>query len=262
MAAPARAGLRGRVSVGARITRRRPGCRRLAIPGGDAGRYRLAQLDDYGGVARAAFPWESPVRLQLAARVSSREVPGTWGFGWWNDPFSAHLAIRGGDRRLPALPNAAWFFHASPENYLAVRDDHPADGMLAATFAAPRVPSLLLALGLPATPLALWPPTARVVRLLARTVIDEDAARLDIDPTEWHSYAVTWESDGVSFAVDGGVCFTTNVAPLGPLGLVIWIDNQYAAFRPDGDLSFGTLANDAAWLDIADVVVQQADGAT
>jgi len=31
----------------------------------------------------------------------------------------------------------------------------------------------------------------------------------------------------------------TPVSPRPPLGLVIWMDNQYAAFTPDGELKWG-----------------------
>jgi len=43
------------------------------------------------------------------------------------------------------------------------------------------------------------------------------------------------------------------VSPRPPLGLVIWIDNQYAAFTPDGKIGFGVLANDEAWLEIKEL---------
>jgi hypothetical protein len=247
--------LRGRVSIGAHIWRPRPGCRRLTLPPGPAEAYRIAQLDDYAALSRQAFPWHAPVRLRLSARVSAQDHPGTWGFGWWNDPFAAHLGLRGTSRRLPALPNAAWVFHASPENYLALRDDHPAHGLLAATFAAPSIPSVLLALGLPALPLLLWRITARLLRRSARRFVREDAALLDVDPTGWRRYEIVWRRHAVSFLVDDAVCFTTPVAPQGPLGLVLWIDNQYAAFHPDGRLRMGALATPAAWLEVADLWV-------
>jgi hypothetical protein len=37
------------------------------------------------------------------------------------------------------------------------------------------------------------------------------------------------------------------------LGLTLWIDNQYAAWRPDGKIGFGVLGNEEAWLEIADL---------
>jgi hypothetical protein len=53
------------------------------------------------------------------------------------------------------------------------------------------------------------------------------------------------------FAVDGRSVFQTALAPRGRLGLVIWIDNQFAAFGPDGKLRAGVLAQpEPAWLEI------------
>lgn len=230
---------------------------RFSLPAGEAGTYRLAQLDDYGDRSRSALPWTPPVRLELRARVSAQTLPGTWGFGWWNDPFAASLGLGGTVRRLPALPNAAWFFYASPPNYLAFRDTHPAQGLLAATFAALRIPPLLLVLGAPFLPLLFWSPTAQLLRRLARLAVDEDAVGLEIDPTQWHAYTLLWEETGVRAFVDDQLRFVTSVAPHGPLGLVLWIDNQYAALPSDGRLRWGTLANPAAWLELAEIQVRR-----
>ena len=229
---------------------------RLQIPGGPAGRYRLAQLDDYGKLPRARFRWQPPLRLELRARVSDVDLPGTWGFGLWNDPFTASLGLKGTARRFPALPEAAWFFYASPPNHLALHDTHPAQGFLTTTFTSRHVPPLLLAAGIPMLPLLAWPVTARPMRRLARRFVAEDAARIDDDATQWHAYRLEWQADAVRFIVDGETRFTTTVAPRGPLGLVLWIDNQYAAFPPDGRLRFGTLTNKEAWLELADTTVQ------
>jgi hypothetical protein len=59
---------------------------RLSISAGPADKYRLAQLDDYPQLRRNDFPWRFPVRFSLAARTSNGPIPGTWGFGLWNDP--------------------------------------------------------------------------------------------------------------------------------------------------------------------------------
>jgi hypothetical protein len=46
------------------------------------------------------------------------------------------------------------------------------------------------------------------------------------------------------------------VAPHGRQGLVIWVDNQYAAYPPDGDLIFGTLASSkSTTLEIKDLMI-------
>src|SRR6476660_537047 len=94
----------------------------LSIPAGQANQYRLAQLDDYAQLPRGELPLESPIEMSLFARVSSNSIPGTWGFGLWNDPFGFALGFGGYPRRLPALPNAVWFFGASAESYLSFRE--------------------------------------------------------------------------------------------------------------------------------------------
>lgn len=242
--------LDARCTVDAAVVALAPGAWRLRIPDGPAGRYRLAQLDDCSSLPRPRFLWRPPVCLELRAQVSDAELPGTWGFGLWNDPFAASLGLAGTARRLPTLPQAAWFFYASPSNHLALHDTHPAQGLLAATFSSRRIPAVLLAAGLLVLPLLACPPIARLLRRAARRFIAEDATRLDIDPAQWHTYRLEWYADVANFAVDGEPCFTTTIAPNGPLRLVLWTDNQYAAFPPGGRLRFGTLPNAPLWLDL------------
>ena len=67
-----------------------------------------------------------------------------------------------------------------------------------------------------------------------------------MDVTQWHDYSIRWQAGAVIFLVDGAENLRTPLAPRGPLGLVLWMDNQYAAWRPDGSLGYGTLANPAA----------------
>ena len=227
--------LHSRGTPGSQAAQGEDGIWRLAIPAGRAGRYRWAQLDDYLHRPRRAFAWRQPLALELRARVSLPNLPGTWGFGFWNDPFNASTGLGGTARRLPALPNTAWFFHASPPNYLALRDDHPADGFLAALFSAPRFPALLTLPALLALPLLAWRPAARWLRRTARKFAQEDAASLDLDVTAWHSYRIA----ALTAQYSARWRLYVRVCPRRPpLGLVIWIDNQYAAFLPDGRLRF------------------------
>jgi hypothetical protein len=84
--------------------------------------------------------------------------------------------------------------------------------------------------------------------------IDEAGIALSVDVTQWHGYRLDWRENEVSFAVDDVHVFESNLSPRPPLGLVIWIDNQYAAFTPAGKIRFGVLANpEPAWLEIKDV---------
>jgi hypothetical protein len=231
----------------------------LEIPPNPAGgparpRYCLAQLDDYTGLARRAFRWQPPLHLSLRGRVSQADLPGTWGFGLWNDPFG--LGLIGGVARLqlPTLPNAAWFFFASAHNYLSLRDDLPVNGALAACFRSPRLPGILLLLGAPGLPLLLWRHTNRLLRRLGQRFVHQEAASLAIDPTCWHTYTLEWQDRRLACQVDDTCVLDTSTAPQGPLGLVLWVDNQYAAFPPDRLPAFGTLPNlQAAWIEIQDL---------
>jgi hypothetical protein len=250
---------------------------RLSIPAGGPDNYRLAQLDDYTKTARSLFPLRSPVSLRLLARVSSNVIPGTWGFGLWNDPFGLSLGFGGNPFRLPTLPNAVWFFGASEESYLSFRDPSThlhslapparagvravqvssrsaqggiANGFLAQTFRSPKFHPLLVLAGLA------LPFSRKTTRRLLGKVIEEDGIRLSLDVTQWHKYQLNWRADRVSFEVDDTLVFESPVSPNPPLGLVIWIDNQYAAFTPEGKIGFGVLKNpEPAWLDVKDIEI-------
>jgi hypothetical protein len=244
------------ITPGARIGETGVTALRLEIPAGPAGQYRLAQLDDTARLPRSQFIHRPPVSLRLEGRASAAELPGTWGFGFWNDPFSFSLGLGGGTRRLPALPRAAWFFFASRQNYLSLRDDLPAHGALAAGFASPAWPSLLLAPGAVFLPLMVFRPLARVARRLLRRLIPQTAAMLDVSVTEWHRYEIQWQLGRLVFRVDEHTVLDTRLSPAGPLGLVIWIDNQYAAFPADGRLSYGMLATPApSWIELRDLTL-------
>jgi len=230
---------------------------RFEIPAGPRGGYRLAQLDNYGSRPRRNFPLRAPMRIELEARVSHPTIPGTWGFGLWNNPFGMAI-LRGVELlRLPALPEAAWFFFAAPPNYLSLRDDLPAQGWLAATFRSSGHSGLLLPLGAVALPLLVFPQGARALRRLARRFVLQSASALPVDPTSWRRYALAWDQDGVCFSVDGEIYLEGAVSPSGPLGLVLWLDNQFAAFPPDGRLRFGTLPNpEPAWMELRDFSIE------
>lgn len=223
------------------------------IPAGPGGVYRWAQQDDHLKLPRAKFPVRPPASLRLKARVSTTDIPGTWGFGLWNDPFSLSFGISGAARRIPALPNAAWFFFASPHNYLSFRNELPANGFLAATFRSPRLPLPLLLIGAPGLALLLTRPTARLLRRFLRVFINETGSRVPVDVTAWNDYRIDWEASRARFFVNQTLIHETAASPGGPLGLIIWIDNQYAAFPPSGRLSLGTLPNpQPAWMEVQD----------
>lgn len=249
---------------------------RLSIPSGFSDSYRLAQLDDYAQTSRRRFPHRATTSLSLSARTSSDSISGTWGFGLWNDPFGLSLGFGGNPFRLPALPNAAWFFGASNESYLSFKnpagfDTQPAvaNGFLAQTFRSPRFHLYLIPAGLA------LPFSRKITRQLLSRVIEEDGVQLwnqgarsrfatsklvdskSVDPTQWHRYRLDWSLKRVSFEVDEVQVFESSVSPNPPLGLVIWLDNQYAAFTPEGKIGFGVLENiEPAWLEVKDILIK------
>lgn len=159
--------------------------------------------------------------------------------------------------RVPTLPQAAWFFHASSQNYLSLRDDLPANGFLAATFCSTRLPTALLSMASPLLSLLLLPVSAQWIRSLLRRVVKQDTVQVDTRVSEWHAYQMEWDSGQVRFSVDGVNLLQTNIVPHPPLSLVIWVDNQYAAFPPRGGLKYGILPySQPAWMEIREVCLE------
>lgn len=237
--------LKSRTTPGASIDKTENGYL-LKIPSGDDSAYRFAQIDDYFGLSRRNFPHHS-LTLSLRARVSNSSLPGTWGFGLWNDPFGMSLGFGGRRWQLPALPNAAWFFGASKENHLSF-SDKPAQGFLAQSFQSPKFHPLLFPTGL------VFPFSRKAARKLLSKVIAEDSSALSVDETQWHGYRLEWSRKRVAWYVDEAQVFESPVSPNPLLGLVIWIDNQFASFPPNGKIGFGVLENsEPDWLEIADL---------
>jgi hypothetical protein len=232
---------------------------RLATSDASPHAYSNAQLDDYQGVPRRGFPWSPPLVLTVQARFSHEAMVGpsglgllgTAGFGFWNDPFMMT------GTRPPTLPRALWFFYASPPSDMPLALDVPGCGWKAAMLDALRpsvAPWLLvspLAVALMnAQPLyrRLWP------RIQAALHICE--ARIQAPMTDWHTYHIEWGIGRTRFAVDGQTLLLCDVSPLGPLGLVIWKDNQYLVATPWGHLRYGCLAIPGEqWLEIATVEI-------
>jgi hypothetical protein len=212
---------------------------KLKIPAGPAGVYRLAQIDNYSGLRRDDFPIHAPVRLSLRARISPDTCTGTWGFGLWNDPFA--LALNPFRRRLllPASPRTTWFLWASTASYLSLHDDVPANGMMAQVFSGARTRQWL-----PRVAFSLLFNRA-AARAMLRQYVVEESRLIQADLQSWHDYEIRWGALGVHYLVDEQTLLATSVVPQPPLGLVIWIDNQFAAFDPAGRLGWGFEHSDA-----------------
>jgi hypothetical protein len=235
----------GRVAENAEKTR-------LILPPLPRRAYADAQLDDYHGLRRAAFPHRPPLRLSLRACASHPHPNGTLGFGFWNDPFS----ISGG---VLAAPSVVWFFYASPPSDMALVEGAPGWGWKAATLDAGRWPAALLApAALGAALLTRLPGLgAPLLRLARRFMRAHETALPDVALDQWHTYRLEWRVDEAVFWVDGVERLRAPAPPRGPLGLVLWIDNQYAIASRAGKFGFGLCpVENEQWLALAEVQVE------
>jgi hypothetical protein len=121
--------------------------------------------------------------------------------------------------RMPALPRALWFFYDSPPSNMKLDLHTPGYGWKAATIDALCPAALLLAPLAPlAVPLmnlrplyrALWPLIQRALHVREAAVMVDSV--LEDAPS-----------------------------PRGPLGFVMWLDNQYMVVTPWGRLGWGLL---------------------
>lgn len=229
---------------------------RMAFDAAKQGEYTDAQIDDYGRLARSAFPWRPPLRMEVRARssfpaatlASTSESPGilrgTAGFGFWNHPFS----VRGD---ILMLPEAIWFFYASPPSNMALVPGVPGWGWKAQVVHTMRLGALAST-----APMALatgfgWltgnlRPASRWMQRLAGA----HEALLNVDMTSWHTYELEWRRDEASFWVDDRLVLRAPQPPTRPMGFVAWLDNQYAVATPRGVLRFGTVNSGPQWFEL------------
>ena len=216
--------------------------------------YTNAQIDDYQGLPRGAFPWRAPLTLTVRARFSHNfgQLTGTAGFGFWNDP----LVMTGG--RRPALPRAVWFFHGSPHTNLKLALDTPGHGWKAATVDARRLPFFLLAPTAPlAIPLMNIRPLYRTLWPIAQRAIQVSEALIDVDMTAWHTYVLHWGASRATFRVDQDTVLDAPASPHGRLGFVMWIDNQAMTVTPWGRFGWRTVqVSEPQWMEISKLSIQ------
>jgi hypothetical protein len=231
---------------------------KLAIPAKLDG-YADAQLDDHRSLPRRRFPWRPPLRLALRARASGVDLPGTLGFGFWNDPFSLSLGQAGAGRRLPAVPQALWFFYASCRSDIAMAAGLPGNGWKAASLNPRPLADLLalpaLAVGVALSQLSLIRPS---LMRLAQSIGGACEAVLPARIDQWHDYSIEWHRGFADFAVDGKGVLRAEDPPRAALGFVAWIDNQFATASPKSRFSFGVeKTHQPQWLEIRDLTIEQ-----
>ncbi len=228
---------------------------RLSFEAATEDRYTDAQIDDYTTPKGIHFSWRPPLRMDVRARASNPAahpngtggrfaLVGTAGFGFWNLPFSPA-------GKVFHLPEAVWFFYASPPSQMQLVPGSPGWGWKAQVVHAQRLGAL--AAGLPtlasvalARATGNQKPAARWVQRLSGT----QESILDTDLTTWHDYRLEWRREAARFWVDGALALTAPNPPRGPLGFVAWLDNQYAIATPRGTFHFGALNSGPEWLEI------------
>ena len=234
----------------------------MALPTVGPGTYADAQIDDYAGLPRSAFPWRPPLRMEVRARsslpaaqpsssIASRDIlRGTAGFGFWNYPFS----VRGD---MLFLPEAVWFFYASPPSDMALVPGIPGWGWKAQVVHSMRPGAL--AASVPTALSMLWArlsgETNQAAQWLQRASGASEAL-LPVDMEGWHTYSLEWRQGTARFWVDGTSVLTAALPPTRPLGFVAWLDNQYAIATPRGVLRFGAVPCQPQWFEIDSVRIE------
>ena len=156
------------------------------------------------------------------------------------------------------LPEAVWFFYASPPSNMALVPGIPGWGWKAQVVHTMNLRSLVATVPLAST-IALGHLTGKT-RAAARwmqKVSGAYEALLDVEMHEWHSYMLEWKFSEALFWVDDALVLRSPHSPTRPLGFVAWLDNQYAIATPRGVLRFGTVASSPEWLELESVQIDQ-----
>ncbi len=235
---------------------------RMAFELAQQGQYTDAQIDDYDNMPRANYPWQPPLRMQVIARSSlpaatlgrtgedTAFLRGTAGFGFWNYPFS----VRGD---ILMLPEAVWFFYASPPSNMALVPGIPGWGWKAQVVHTMRPASLAATFPLAATiAFGLLTGETRPAARWMQKVSGACEALLPVEMNEWHNYTLEWRRSEALFWVDDTLVLRSPQSPTCPLGFVAWLDNQYAVATPRGVLRFGTISSGPQWLEMDSVEIE------
>ena len=210
--------------------------------------YTNAQIDDYQKLSRHQFLWRPPLKMQVRARFSHPDgvLKGTAGFGFWNDPF-----MMTGVRR-PTLPKAVWFFYASPPSNMKLDSHVPGFGWKAATIdvwhwpffvLVPLAPLAVPLMNVPALYRLCWPVGQRAIRVQEQQIV--------ASMTDWQTYELTWQKEEICFFVNKNLILSGRMVPNGPLGLVVWFDNQYMIVTPWGQFGYGLIeTSQTQWMEL------------
>ena len=155
------------------------------------------------------------------------------------------------------LPEAVWFFYASPPSNMALVPGIPGWGWKAQVVHTMKLGSLVATVPLTAT-IALGHLTGKT-RPAARWMQKVSGAcevLLPVEMNEWHTYTLEWLRREVLFWVDDILVLRSPQAPTRSLGFVAWLDNQYAIATPRGVLRFGTVNSGPQWVELESVKIE------
>lgn len=235
---------------------------RMGFESARHGHYTDAQIDDYAERTRSTFPWRPPLRMEVRARSSlaaavatstseSTDIlRGTAGFGFWNYPFS----IKGD---ILMLPEAVWFFYASPPSNMALVPGIQGWGWKAQVIHSMRLDALFATV--PMAMATTWSWLTGEIRPAAhwmQRLTGAHEAILPVDMTSWHSYVLEWRSTEALFWVDDKPVLRAPQPPTRPLGFIAWLDNQYAVATPRGILRFGAISSGTQWFEMDSVRIE------
>ena len=113
---------------------------------------------------------------------------------------------------------------------------------------APLAPLAVGLMNLPPLYRALYPPIRRTLGI-AEAIVPAEM-------TAWHTYTLEWGERTVRFGVDGETFLSDAPAPRGPLGFVLWLDNQYLVATPQGRVRWGLLeVAGEQWLEVGQLTM-------
>jgi hypothetical protein len=197
----------------------------------------LAQLDDYVYRSRADYAWRPPVRAEVRMRLSRTDKRGSAGFWFWNNAFP--LWAEAADFRP-----LTWmgFQHISPSSRM---DFTGIDPRYRASVVRSTWGGLLKMFGLP---------------VAGRLQVVEVGLDTLADWTQWHTYAIEWETDQIRLFVDGNAVLQSPASIHGPLALVLWIDNNWATVSGRHFSVKSEAIETPQWLDIDYIRIETIGG--
>jgi hypothetical protein len=100
-------------------------------------------------------------------------------------------------------------------------------------------------------------PLYRILWPVGQRAIGVRESILNVEMTEWHTYELEWGIRAARFLVDAAPALVCDSAPQGPLGFVMWLDNQFAIVTPWGHFGHGLLeAPGEQWLEVDNLIIR------